>query len=253
MKTEILFGIHPVNEALKAGRRVFTRIYISKEKTSNRAQSIISCAGSRKIPVSYTARSDLNDMAGTDGHQGICAQVSTFPLSDTNVLTTPHGFSRSNHSNAPGFVLILDQIVDTHNLGALIRTAVCTGVQAIILPKDRSACPTPAVSKASAGAMEHAEIIIVTNIVSKLTELKQAGMWISALIPHEGQSVFRADFSIPTALMIGGEEKGIRPLVKKHCDFMISIPQHGPVDSLNASVAGAVVMYEVFRQRINLK
>ena len=149
----------------------------------------------------------------------------------------------------PGFILILDQVVDTHNLGALIRTAVCAGVQAVILPKDRSALPTPAVSKASAGAMEHMKIVQVVNIVNTIKELKQEGLWIAGLDSEGEKSVFDADFTIPTALVIGGEEKGIRPLVKKHCDFLVSIPQKGPIDSLNASVAGAIVMVEVLRQR----
>ncbi|MDM8539097.1 23S rRNA (guanosine(2251)-2'-O)-methyltransferase RlmB, partial [Desulfobacterales bacterium HSG17] len=148
--------------------------------------------------------------------------------------------------------LILDSIVDTHNLGALIRTAQCVGISGIIIPKDRAAGPTPGVSKASAGALEHVSLIQAVNLVNIIKELKKKGIWIFGLTPDARQSFFEQELKGPVAIIVGGEEKGIRPIVKKQCDFLVSIPQKGHIDSLNASVAGAVVMYEAFRQRLIL-
>jgi len=147
------------------------------------------------------------------------------------------------------FLLLADSISDTHNLGALIRTALCAGVDGVIIPKDRAAAPLPSVSRASAGALEHMPVVQVTNLVNTIAELKEKGMWIAGMAADADQSLFESNLTGPLALVIGGEEKGIRPLVRKHCDFLIRIPQEGQIDSLNASVAGAVVMYEAYRQR----
>jgi len=146
-------------------------------------------------------------------------------------------------------LLLLDNIVDPHNLGALIRTSLCVGIDGVIITKDRSALPTPAVSRSSAGALEHISLTLATNMVSTINLLKKKGIWIVGMDKAAKTPIFSFDFSGSIAIVIGGEEKGIRPLVKKHCDFATSIPQEGPVTSLNASVAGAVVMYEAFRQR----
>ena len=148
------------------------------------------------------------------------------------------------------FLLLLDHIVDPHNLGALLRTAFCAGLDGVVITKDRSAKPTPAVSKASAGTMEHISLSRVTNMVSTIKTLQAAGLWVVGLDKHTGQSIYTSELTGPIALVIGSEEKGIRPLVKKNCDLMVAIPQVGNVDSLNASVAGGVVMYETYRQRI---
>ena len=147
------------------------------------------------------------------------------------------------------FLLLLDNIMDPHNLGALIRTALCVGVNGVIIPKDRSAQPTPTVSKSSAGALEHICLSRVTNMVNTITMLKKSGLWIAGMDKISADSIFTCDMKRFNAIVIGGEGKGLRPLVKKNCDMLLSIPQTGPLDSLNASAAGAVVMYEAFRQR----
>jgi 23S rRNA (guanosine2251-2'-O)-methyltransferase len=156
-------------------------------------------------------------------------------------------------SEKKGFLILLDGIVDPRNLGALMRTAICAGAEAIIIPKDRSAGPSAIVSKASAGALEHLNLVRVTNIPNTIKALKEIGYWITGLDMAADHSLFSCDLSGPVALVIGGEEKGIRPLVRKQCDYLVSIPQAGPVDSLNASVAGAVVMYEIFRQKQKIR
>ena len=247
-QTEVLFGVHPVREALFAGRRRFESILIGRDSGSGPLLDICRAAESGHIPIENAPRSYLDKIAGQTLHQGVLAMVSPFPAVD---METFHG--RCLGKGAAPFFLILDTIVDTQNLGALIRTALCAGVTGMILPKDRSVKPSPAVSKASSGAMEHAVIGIATNISVAIDELKSAGVWVSGLDAQAETSVYDSDLTGPLALVVGGEEKGIRPLVRKQCDFLVSIPQKGPIDSLNASVAGAVVMYEAVRQRLKMK
>jgi 23S rRNA (guanosine2251-2'-O)-methyltransferase len=144
---------------------------------------------------------------------------------------------------------MLDNIVDPQNLGAIIRTALCAGVDGVILPKDRCASPTPAVSKASAGALEHLRLSRVTNLVQTIKICKNRGLWTIGLLKDAEQSIYTGDLSGSIAMVLGGEQKGLRPLVRKNCDFLFSIPQQGPLDSLNASAAAAIAMYEAWRQR----
>ena len=243
MNTEILFGIHPVVEALKAGRRKFYEIYIAREKNASRLGDILKIAEDRGITLKQINAPQLSALASTPEHQGIGARVSVYPFEDLNRILG------GKTSGDLGLILILDQIVDPRNLGALIRTALAVGVEGVIIPKHHSAPAGPVASKASAGAMEHLFMVKVTNLAGTIKELKSAGMWVGGLDRYGLKTVFETDLSGPLALVIGAEEKGIRPLVKAACDFLVSIPQIGPVESLNASVAGAVAMYEVFRQK----
>jgi 23S rRNA (guanosine2251-2'-O)-methyltransferase len=184
-------------------------------------------------------------LAGHSRHQGIAARVSAYPFATLDALDfTPRG-----EDSQPLFLLLLDSVVDPHNFGALVRTALCVGMDAVLIPKDRAVAPTPAVSRASAGALEHMAVIRVTNMVQTMEILKARGLWLAGMSAKGGTPLFSAELEGPLALLVGGEEKGLRPLVQRHCDLLLSIPQNGPLDSLNASVAGAVVMYEAFRQR----
>lgn len=243
--TENLYGIHPVFEAMKAGRRRFNEIYIAKEKIPLRLEPVMELAAKLGIPVKMVSRSRLETMSGTELHQGIGASVSQYPLSELSDI-----LSGSQKMLQNTYFLILDSVEDPQNLGALIRTALCAGTSGIIIPKNRAASPTPAASKASAGALEHARITIVTNLVSTIQTLKQYGFWIVGTDMSARESIFSIDLAFPAAVVIGSEGKGIRPLVKKNCDLLVSIPQCGPVSSLNASAAGAVILYEIFRQRL---
>ena len=146
-------------------------------------------------------------------------------------------------------MLMLDNVQDPQNLGAIIRTALCVGIHGVVVPKDRSASPTPAVSRASAGALEHIRLVRVTNLVQTIKHFKSCGLWVMGLQQNAAQSIYAADLSGSIALVLGGEQKGIRRLVEKNCDFMVAIPQQRTLNSLNASAAGAVAMYEAFRQR----
>ncbi|MBW1840871.1 MAG: 23S rRNA (guanosine(2251)-2'-O)-methyltransferase RlmB [Deltaproteobacteria bacterium] len=244
MKIETLYGIHPVLEALRAGRRSFVKIYVSEGKTAKRVEEISAFARDLKIPVAKATTPQLKSMTGTDLHQGVGARVSPYaPLGLSDIVAKIESGKRDP------CLLLLDNVVDPNNLGAIIRTALCAGVDGILIPRDRSAPPSPAVSKTSAGALEHAALARVTNMVNSIKTLKEKGLWIVGMDRVAEKSIFSVDFTGPVAIVVGGEEKGIRSLVKKHCDFLVSIPQQGRIDSLNASAAGAIVMYEAFRQR----
>ena len=245
MKSELLYGIHPVFEALAAGRRRVYEIYLDKEKLPGRLAQIESMAEVRGVLKKSIAPGDFKALTGTIGHQGAAAVVSPYPqVTVHDILQTVQG------EDGKYFLLMLDNIQDPQNLGAIIRTAMCVGIQGVIVPKDRSAPPTPAVSKASAGALEHIRLVRVTNLVQTIKHCKAGGLWVMGLQKDAVQTIYTADLSGPIALVIGGEQKGMRQLVRKNCDFLMSIPQQGGLNSLNASVAAAVAMYEAFRQRI---
>jgi len=244
MKTEIIYGVHPVFEGLKANRRKFHEIYIAEGKTNQRVDPIAHLAAESGIPVTYVHRQKLQALSGLDTHQGVAAAVSPYPVFGFSDL-----ISHAAKNPHPRFLLLIDNIQDPHNLGALIRTALCANMTGVVIPKDRSAEPSPTVSKASAGALEHIRLATVVNMVKAIDELKKNQVWVVGLDKDGDRSIYENDFTGDIALVVGGEENGIRPLVKKNCDFLSFIPQHGPVNSLNASVAGAIAMYEAYRQR----
>jgi 23S rRNA (guanosine2251-2'-O)-methyltransferase len=248
VKSEILYGIHPVYEALAADRRHLFEIYLEKKKKSKRLDAIVNLAESRRLSLREIAAAQLNSMVGSNDHQGVAARVGAYPIAEVSEI-----LAKSRKANGGQFMLLLDNIQDPHNLGALIRTAICLGIDGVVIPKDRSVSPSPSVSKASAGALEHVLLARVNNLVRTIAMLKGFGLWVVGLDPAAQQSILESDLTGALAVVIGGEEKGIRPLVKRNCDFLISIPRIGPLNSLNASVAGAIAMYESFRQRHTLK
>jgi 23S rRNA (guanosine2251-2'-O)-methyltransferase len=243
-KLEILYGIHPVLEAIRAGRRQIRSVTVASGKAPGRLSEIQELAAEMGIPLKTVSGDSLKSMAGTGRHQGVAAEVSPY-----EPLTLEALWNDQEPNSPPPFFLVTDSVTDPMNLGALIRSALSVGVRGVIIPKDRSAPPTPVVSNASAGALEHIQLVQVVNLARALQELKDQGVWIFGLDHRGEQDCYHTDFTGPSALVIGGEGKGIRPLVKKACDHLVSIPQEGAVVSLNASVAGAVVMYEAYRQR----
>lgn len=244
MKTEILYGIHPVREALAAQRRRVYEIYLAKEKNAARFDPIRALAEACGIVQRTIEAGDFRGLVGAARHQGVAARVSPYsPAAFSDLLRTPR------NRDGDFFLLMLDSILDPQNLGAVIRTALCAGVDGVVMPKDHSAPPTPAVSKASAGALEHIRLSIVTNLVHSIKQCKNNAIWVVGLQKEAPQSIYDGDLTGSIAILLGGEQKGLRPLVKKNCDFLFSIPQQGPVDSLNASAAAAIAMYEAVRQR----
>ncbi|MCP4693129.1 MAG: 23S rRNA (guanosine(2251)-2'-O)-methyltransferase RlmB [Desulfobacterales bacterium] len=233
-----------MSEALGAGRRRVHEIFTIKGGKESRLASILVIAAKRKIPVTPLTAPAFQSMSGDHVRHGVGARVGPYPAATlTEILDAPA--AREGGS----FLLLLDGVVDPQNLGALIRTALCAGVHGVVIPKKRSAQPTPTVSRASAGALEHVRLAMVSNMTAAIKTLNKRGVWVFGLDRGAGQSVFASDLTGPAAIVVGGEEKGIRPLVKKQCDMLMSIPQEGPMDSLNASVAGAVALYEAYRQR----
>lgn len=243
MKEELIYGINPVMEALRGGRRAF-ELFVAGGSHDRRVEKILALAAEKGVAVRQREKGDLARLCGTDYHQGVALRVEPFPYADLADL-----LAQWRASGERGLLLVLDGIQDPHNLGALIRSAACAGAQGVIIPKDRAAGVTAAVEKVSAGAIETIPVVRVANIAQTLDELKQDGFWIYGAAGDASQPVYRQDFTGHVALVIGGEGEGIRPLVRKKCDVLVAIPIKGGVASLNASVAGGIMLFEVVRQR----
>ncbi len=242
MKGELIFGVNPVKESLQGTRGAFN-LYVQISATDHRVEKIIRLAEERGVAVHRRDKGDLTRMCASSHHQGIALEVEPFRYADFDELLTAIG-----QSGRGGFILVLDAIQDPHNLGALIRSAACAGVDGVIIPKDRACGITAAAEKTSAGAVETVPVAMVTNIVQTLETLKKAGYWVYGLDGAARQSVYGTDFSGNVVLVVGGEGEGIRPLVRKQCDVVMSIPQYGGVSSLNASVAGGIALFEIARK-----
>lgn len=240
---DIIHGRNPVIEALRAGRSI-GRIIIAQGTQEQGVADIVRLARERGIPVEYVTRNFLDRETGTASHQGVIAYAA--PRKDT-------GFDdlaeiSKEKSELPLYV-ILDGIEDPHNLGAIIRTAEAAGIHALIIRSRREVGVTPVVARASAGAVEYMPLVVVPNISQAITKLQKNGIWVVG-IEASGQTIYtEVDYKVPTAIVVGGEGNGVSDLVKKRCDVLASIPMHGKISSLNASVAAGIVMYEAYRQR----
>lgn len=237
-----IYGINAVSEALKARGRAFQWVGMAKERHDLRLQRMIEDCRRLAVPVRFLTRMELDRMAGNAAHQGVCAVTSAKQYSDLDDVV---GAKRGRYS----FVIVLDGVEDPHNLGAILRTADAAGADGVIIPERRAAGVTGTVTKASAGASEHLPIAKVTNIARTVEELKDRNIWAVGLDERGSKTYDAVDYNMDCALVLGAEGKGLHDLVKKKCDFLVSIPMLGKVPSLNVSVAGAVVMYEVVRQR----
>lgn len=239
---QLVWGIHPVYELLAARPRSIHEILIEKGKTSRKLQAIIDLARKEQVKVKFAPQFRI---AGSRqmNHQGVIARIMPFDtMSEEEFLQLLAG-----HKSP--FVLALDSIQDPHNLGAIIRSASAAGVTGLLVPKDRSAPLSGTVAKISAGALAHLPVCQSTNLVRMLQKLKELGIWIYGSIKEGGVSIYQSDFAGPLCLVIGGEEKGIRPLVQEQCDFKVTIPMLREVDSLNASVAAGIMLFEIVRQK----
>ena len=243
-RQEILYGIHPVFEALKAGRRRFEKVFAAAGANRTRPGKVVELAREKRIEVEYVDRKNLDKLTNGVRHQGVAARVSRFPLKGVSRV-----LKNMDKRAAPCFILILETIEDPRNFGALIRTAMCAGVDEIFIPKDRAVSATPSVSVSSAGAMEHSDIYLVTNTASLIRSLKEKDVWVAGLDAQGATRLYDADLTGDLAVVVGGEHKGIRPLVRRICDYLLYIPGTGRVNSLNASVAGGIALYEAHRQR----
>jgi 23S rRNA (guanosine2251-2'-O)-methyltransferase len=241
---DLIYGIHPVAEALEVKRRRFEKIMVSKGRRSKAVQEIVAHAGDLKIPVQAADHRFFQKALKGMVHQGVAAKTSSLPLVDIKTI-----LKKAADDSTDPLIIGLDGVEDPQNLGSIVRSAMAMGVHGIVMPKVRSAPLSATVSKASSGAMEHMLFARVSNLVAALEQLKKEGLWIIGTNPHTGTPVDRTDLTMGMVLVVGGEGKGIRPLVAKTCDVMVSVPQHGCLDSLNAAVASAIVLYEAGRQR----
>jgi|SRR5579864_1070992 len=239
---QVIFGIHAVQEALTARGRGFEYIAVAQGRGDERIQRIVRLCREASVPVRSLTRDQLTRLAGTANHQGVAAVTAQKRYSDLEQLLAA---KRGQHT----LLLVLDGIEDPHNLGALIRTAEGAGVDGIVLPERRAVGVTPMVVKASAGASEHLPISKVTNIGRALEELKSRNIWTVGVDERAPKTYDELDYKMECALVLGAEGHGLHEQIRKKCDFLVSIPMLGKVASLNVSVAGAIVMYEVARQR----
>ena len=242
--TQIVYGIHPVKEALKSPSLLFEKIFLGAKTPHPSLQSILDLAAERSIPVAVADENTLARMAGGGLHQNVVAIVKGTPYVDLQGM-----LSSWRKGETKGLFLVLDGIQDPQNLGAIIRTALGCGVQGLIIPKDRAVGITPAVVKTSAGAAAHLPIARVVNIANTLDALKEEGLWIYGAAGEADEIIYDLELNLDLAIVIGAEGKGIRPLVKRKCDRLFSIPMKGPVSSFNASVSSAMILYEAMRQR----
>jgi 23S rRNA (guanosine2251-2'-O)-methyltransferase len=241
----ILYGVNPVRELLRAGGEGVSELWLAEGGARGAAFAELERLGrAAGAKVRQAPRPKLDRLAGTDRHQGIVAVVADFRYAQVEeILAAAEGSGR------PPLVVVLDGVEDPHNLGAIIRSAHALGAHGVLIPKDRAVGVTPAVAKASAGAVERCPVARVTNVAKALEALKEAGIWSVALAADGERLVGELDLAGPTALVLGSEGEGLRPLVRKTCDHSARIPMAGELDSLSVSASAAIALYEVARQR----
>ncbi len=244
LKSEYIIGRNAVLEALKSGR-VIDSIMVSSKENAGSLRAILSIASEKNITVKEVNKMMLDKIASGSVHQGIIAVAGAKEYARIEDI-----LNLAKSKNEQPFIIIAEGIEDPHNLGAIIRTAECVGAHGIIIPKRRAVGLTMAVGQSSAGALEHILVAKVNNISASIDMLKKLGLWIYGA-DMEGESWTSQDLTGAVALVIGSEGKGMSSNIKKKCDFILSIPMKGKINSLNASVAAGVMMYEVCRQRLN--
>ncbi len=242
--TQIIYGIHPVQEALRSSHPIFEKLFVAAKDANPALKEILDSARQKQVPVTLTTREELDRLTGGGFHQNVAGFIQELPCADLEEV-----LARSKREKTTGLLVILDGIQDPQNFGSLIRTAVGFGAHGMIIPKDRAVGITPVVMRASAGATAYLPVVRVTNIAQTIDWLKEEGFWVYGAAGEAKDPVYELDFTGDIAIVIGSEGKGIRPLVKKKCDRLFSIPRAGPISSFNASVSGGMILYEVMRQR----
>lgn len=236
-------GRNPIIEALRSDRAI-DKIMISNSSKEGSIKKIIGMAKEKNIVIQYVDKHKLDEISTSHSHQGVIAVVSDYKYYELDDL-----LKIANEKGEDPFFIILDEITDPHNLGTIIRTADAVGAHGVIIPKRRSVHITSVVAKASAGAVEYVPVCKVTNIVNTIKQLKKEGLWIAAA-DMDGDVFYEQNLTGPIGLVIGSEGFGVSRLVKQNCDFVVKMPMIGNVSSLNASVAGGILLYEIFRQRM---
>lgn len=241
----VVYGVNPVRERLRAAAEGVSELWLAEGATRGAAfaelQRLARAAGAK---VREAPRQRLERLAGTDRHQGVVAVVSDFRYAEVEDL-----LAAAAASGRPALLVVLDGVEDPHNLGAIVRSAHALGAHGVVIPRDRAVGVTPAAAKASAGAVERCPVARVTNVAKTVERLKAEGVWSVALSADGERPLGEVDLRGPTALVLGSEGEGLRPLVRRTCDLSAIIPMTGEIDSLSVSAAAAVALYEAARQR----
>jgi rRNA methylase, putative, group 3 len=236
-------GRHAVLEALRSGRALH-KIYVADSPGTSGLAALTAEAKQAGVPVQRVDKRKLDQLAPGVRHQGVVAQTAAYGYAELDDILR----AAADSGEAP-FLVVLDEIEDPHNLGSILRTAECAGVHGVVIPKRRSVGLTATVAKTSAGAVEHVPVARVTNIAQTIERLKREGIWTVAAVGGAERTIHDIDLTVPVALVIGNEHKGIGRLVRETCDLEAGIPMYGRIASLNASVAAGIMMYEAVRQR----
>ena len=241
----VVYGVNPVRELLRAGAEGLSELWLAEGSVRGAVfgelDRIARAAGAK---VRRAPRPRLDRLAGTDRHQGVVAVVADFRYAQIEQV-----IAAAREAGAPPLVVVLDGVEDPHHLGAVVRSALALGAHGVVIPRDRAVGVTPAAAKASAGAVERLPVVRVTNVARALESLKEAGLWTVALAADGDRTLGEVDLAAPTALVLGSEGEGLRPLVRRSCDRVVRIPMTGEIDSLSVSAAAAVALYEAARQR----
>ncbi len=244
--TDLIIGRNAVSEALKSERAIDTLLVLRGERNGSIGRIIAECRD-KGIVVKEVDKKKLDFMCGQGNHQGVAAYAAVHEYAEVEDI-----FALAQERGEEPFIIICDELSDPHNLGAIIRTAECTGAHGVIIPKRRNASLTWAVGKSSAGAVEYVPVARVGNLASTIEDLKKRGLWVYCA-DMDGSNWCQTDFSGGVALVVGSEGSGVSRLIKEKSDFVLSLPMRGKITSLNASVAASVLMYEVARQRLGIK
>ena len=237
-------GIHAVREALEAGRPLEC-VLIAKGRQDTRVEEIVQLSRRNGVPVRFEDRSQVDRSAGSRDHQGVMAIAAARAAASLEDIVA----AANKSAGQQGLIVLLDGVEDPHNLGAIIRTSLAAGVHGVVIPERRAAGLTDTVARASAGALAHLPVAKVTNLARAMGELKEAGYWLVGLDEHGNKTYTEVDYTSPVGIVLGSEGQGLHELMRKRCDFVVSLPTTGPVKSLNVSVAAGVVLFEAIRQR----
>jgi 23S rRNA (guanosine2251-2'-O)-methyltransferase len=242
---EAVYGINPIKVLLSGQDASLKRIIVAEGRGGPAVKEIIDVARRKKVPVEWRRRQYLDELTGRTDHQGIVGFRDSFLYADMDVL-----LQNRNPCMSHDLILILDGILDPQNLGSIIRSAYCLGANGVVIPADRAASVTPAVMKASAGSAERLPVARVTNVSRTIDDLKERGFWVFGAEAHGGKDIREHNFNVHAVLVLGSEDRGIRPLVKKKCDFLVTIPMSAKFDSFNVAVAAGIIQYAFLLHRL---
>jgi 23S rRNA (guanosine2251-2'-O)-methyltransferase len=244
---ELLYGVNPLLEALRAGERIPAEIVVAEGARDERLRELIELARTRNVTVRRVPRTGIDRAVGNTHHQGVMARVTAARYVDVDDLVS--SIATRVGSESEPLVVVLDGVEDPRNLGAILRTSECAGVDGVFVPERRAAGLTDTVAKAAAGAVEHVPVARATNLSRLIEQLKERNVWVVGTAADASMSYTEWDWTRPSAVVLGGEGAGLHRLVSEHCDVLVSIPVRGKIQSLNVSVAAGIVLYEALRQR----